>query len=52
MQHGDMLNMLYRVREQGNATIPNRVLWSFFLCRKSPGNWYKNKIPNDPNRCY
>ncbi|RYP26497.1 hypothetical protein DL767_008001 [Monosporascus sp. MG133] len=31
MKNGDMANMLYRLNEQ-DEKVPNRVLWSFFLC--------------------
>ena len=36
MANGDLANLVYRVNEQFDNDIPNRVLWSFFLCCESP----------------
>ncbi|RYP55996.1 hypothetical protein DL769_009996 [Monosporascus sp. CRB-8-3] len=56
MKNGDMANMLYRLNEQ-DERVPNRVLWSFFLCliRGCIGMaWYPRRFHpqrgNNPDR--
>lgn len=33
MENGDLHQFLQRMQESGQRTIPNRVLWAFWLCR-------------------
>lgn len=34
MSNGDLASLIWRLLDQNETTIPNRVLWSFWLCRK------------------
>lgn len=36
MDYGDLEQMLIRVNTHFPEPIPNRILWSFFLCREFP----------------
>ena len=36
MENGDLNSLLNRSNQVSSAPIPNRVLWSFFLCCECP----------------